>query len=220
MPCGKHSEGASSWLNSLPARTINTKRIALGMKQRLAIVSGIVEWSNRSDSGRATNGLDPMGIAKFVTSSRKIAAMENNHPGQSPARWSTKVCTHLILQRGNLIHGSGWWSGGRGTETVEVKCRGWQPERNPDGVFRYVYDYKRKRLLSQPCVTDSTSKDLNRFCLTEMVLPILWRRRKVSSNSFLISFPVTRKIIRQPHLLKIELKKMKDYRTFWVVYDL
>lgn len=97
------------------------KTYSLGMKQRLAIASALLNDPTVLILDEPTNGLDPMGIAEIRDIIKKIAA-----DGKTIILAShlldevQKVCTHFcVLKRGNLVH-TGPVNDFGGTETVEV----------------------------------------------------------------------------------------------------
>lgn len=98
------------------------KTYSLGMKQRLAIASALLNEPTVLILDEPTNGLDPMGIAEIRELIQKIAA-----DGKTIILAShlldevQKVCTHFcVLRKGNLIHTGPVRSAGEGAETVEV----------------------------------------------------------------------------------------------------
>lgn len=100
------------------------KTYSLGMKQRLAIASALLNDPTVLILDEPTNGLDPMGIAEIRDIIKKIAANGKTIILASHLLDEVqKVCTHFaILQRGNLIHTGPVDEVGRGTETVEVNA--------------------------------------------------------------------------------------------------
>jgi len=95
---------------------------SLGMKQRLAIASALLNDPTILILDEPTNGLDPMGIAEIRHIIKKIAA-----DGKTIILAShlldevQKVCTHFsILRKGNLVHTGPVDDVGKGEETVEV----------------------------------------------------------------------------------------------------
>jgi ABC-2 type transport system ATP-binding protein len=98
------------------------KTYSLGMKQRLAIASALLNDPIVLILDEPTNGLDPMGIAEIREIIKKIAA-----DGKTIILAShlldevQKVCTHFaILRKGNLVHVGPVDDVGKGEETVEV----------------------------------------------------------------------------------------------------
>ena len=95
---------------------------SLGMKQRLAIASALLNDPIVLILDEPTNGLDPMGIAEIREIIRRIAT-----DGKTIILAShlldevQKVCSHFaILRKGNLVHAGPVDDVGRGEETVEV----------------------------------------------------------------------------------------------------
>lgn len=100
------------------------KTYSLGMKQRLAIASALLNDPTVLILDEPTNGLDPMGIAEIREIIKKIAASGKTIILASHLLDEVqKVCTHFaILQRGNMIHSGPVDDVGKGTETVEVNA--------------------------------------------------------------------------------------------------
>ena len=98
------------------------KTYSLGMKQRLAIASALLNDPTVLILDEPTNGLDPMGIAEIRELIKRIAG-----DGKTIILAShlldevQKVCTHFcVLKKGNLIHAGPVAVVGAGAETVEV----------------------------------------------------------------------------------------------------
>jgi ABC-type multidrug transport system ATPase subunit len=98
------------------------KTYSLGMKQRLAIASALLNDPIVLILDEPTNGLDPMGIAEIREIIRRIAK-----DGKTIILAShlldevQKVCTHFaVLQKGNLVHAGPVDDVGKGEETVEI----------------------------------------------------------------------------------------------------
>ena len=98
------------------------KTYSLGMKQRLAIASALLNDPIVLILDEPTNGLDPMGIAEIREIIKRIA-----NDGKTIILAShlldevQKVCSHFaILRKGNLVHYGPVDDVGKGEETVEV----------------------------------------------------------------------------------------------------
>ncbi len=98
------------------------KTYSLGMKQRLAIASALLNDPIVLILDEPTNGLDPMGIAEIREIIKRIA-----NDGKTIILAShlldevQKVCSHFaVLRKGNLVHSGAVDEVGKGEETVEV----------------------------------------------------------------------------------------------------
>jgi ABC-type multidrug transport system ATPase subunit len=100
------------------------KTYSLGMKQRLAIASALLNDPTVLILDEPTNGLDPMGIAEIRELIKKIAANGKTIILASHLLDEVqKVCSHFaILKKGNLVHIGAVDEVGKGTETVEVNA--------------------------------------------------------------------------------------------------
>ena len=100
------------------------KTYSLGMKQRLAIASALLNDPTVLILDEPTNGLDPMGIAEIRELIKKIAANGKTIILASHLLDEVqKVCTHFaVLRKGNLIHLGPVEEVTKGTETIEVRA--------------------------------------------------------------------------------------------------
>lgn len=98
------------------------KTYSLGMKQRLAIASALLNDPTVLILDEPTNGLDPMGIAEIRELIKKIADNGKTIILASHLLDEVqKVCTHFsVLKKGNLVHTGPVDEVGKGAETVEV----------------------------------------------------------------------------------------------------
>lgn len=98
------------------------KTYSLGMKQRLAIASALLNDPTVLILDEPTNGLDPMGIAEIRELIKKIASSGRTIILASHLLDEVqKVCTHFaVLKKGNLVHVGPVNEVGSGNETVEV----------------------------------------------------------------------------------------------------
>ncbi len=100
------------------------KTYSLGMKQRLAIASALLNNPTVLILDEPTNGLDPMGIAEIRELIKKIAANGKTIILASHLLDEVqKVCSHFaILRKGNLIHCGPVEEVNSGSETIEVRA--------------------------------------------------------------------------------------------------
>lgn len=100
------------------------KTYSLGMKQRLAIASALLNDPTVLILDEPTNGLDPMGIAEIRELTKKIAQHGKTIILASHLLDEVqKVCTHFaILKKGNLVHTGPIDDVGKGAELVEVNA--------------------------------------------------------------------------------------------------
>ena len=100
------------------------KTYSLGMKQRLAIASALLNEPMVLILDEPTNGLDPMGIAEIRDLIKKIAANGKTIILASHLLDEVqKVCTHFaVLKKGNLVHTGPVDDVGNGAEIVEVNA--------------------------------------------------------------------------------------------------
>ncbi len=100
------------------------KTYSLGMKQRLAIASALLNDPTVLILDEPTNGLDPMGIAEIRGLIQKIAANGKTIILASHLLDEVqKVCTHFaVLKKGNLVHSGPVDDVGKGAATIEVQA--------------------------------------------------------------------------------------------------
>jgi ABC-type multidrug transport system ATPase subunit len=100
------------------------KTYSLGMKQRLAIASALLNDPTVLILDEPTNGLDPMGIAEIRELIKKIAANGKTIILASHLLDEVqKVCTHFcVLKKGNLVHIGPVHEVGQGADTVEINA--------------------------------------------------------------------------------------------------
>ncbi len=161
---------------------------SLGMKQRLAIASALLNDPTVLILDEPTNGLDPMGIAEIRELIRKIAANGKTIILASHLLDEVqKVCTHFcVLKKGNLVHAGPVDMVGAGSETVEVSAD------IPDFAgllsgFTGTSSIARENGFFQVSMREGfTSKDLNRFLFEQgVVASHLVTRKKSLEKQFL-----------------------------------
>lgn len=164
------------------------KTYSLGMKQRLAIASALLNDPTVLILDEPTNGLDPMGIAEIREIIKKIAANGKTIILASHLLDEVqKVCSHFaILQRGNLIHSGPVDDVGRGTETVEVNAE----VENLNEIlltFSGTSSINREEGVYQVSLREGFhGKDLNRFLFEKNVVAShLVTRKKSLEKQFL-----------------------------------
>jgi ABC-type multidrug transport system ATPase subunit len=98
------------------------KTYSLGMKQRLAIASALLNDPTVLILDEPTNGLDPKGIAEIRDIIKKIALSGKTIILASHLLDEVqKVCSHFaVLKKGTLVHVGPVAEVGKGSETVEV----------------------------------------------------------------------------------------------------
>ena len=141
------------------------KTYSLGMKQRLAIASALLNDPTVLILDEPTNGLDPMGIAEIRELIKKIAANGKTIILASHLLDEVqKVCSHFaILRKGNLIHCGPVEEVNKGTETIEVRATA---ERLNEVLLNFdgTSSIARENGYYQVTLRDNFhSKDLNQF---------------------------------------------------------
>ena len=164
------------------------KTYSLGMKQRLAIASALLNNPTVLILDEPTNGLDPMGIAEIRELIKKIAANGKTIILASHLLDEVqKVCTHFaILRKGNLIHCGPVEEVNAGSETVEVRA---DTERLNDLLLKFGGTSAVARENGFYNVTLKESfhgKDLNQFLFENgVVADHLVTKRKSLEKMFL-----------------------------------
>lgn len=164
------------------------KTYSLGMKQRLAIASALLNDPTVLILDEPTNGLDPMGIAEIRELIKKIATQGKTIILASHLLDEVqKVCTHFaILKRGTLIHTGPVDDVGKGAETVEVNA----DVSNLNEIllsFTGTTSINRENGSFQVALRDGFhSKDLNRFLFEKgVVASHLVTKKKSLEKQFL-----------------------------------
>ena len=148
------------------------KTYSLGMKQRLAIASALLNDPTVLILDEPTNGLDPMGIAEIRELIKKIAANGKTIILASHLLDEVqKVCSHFaILRKGNLIHCGPVEEVSKGTETIEVRA---DVERLNELLLKFGGTSNIARENGYYNVTlreNFHSKDLNKFLFENGVI--------------------------------------------------
>lgn len=138
---------------------------SLGMKQRLAIASALLNDPVVLILDEPTNGLDPMGIAEIRELIKKIA-----QDGKTIILAShlldevQKVCTHFaVLKKGTMVYSGPVEDVSKGAETVEVNALA---EGFSDILKRFggASSIQRENGFYQVTLSDGVkSQDLNKF---------------------------------------------------------
>lgn len=164
------------------------KTYSLGMKQRLAIASALLNQPTVLILDEPTNGLDPMGIAEIRELIKKIAAQGKTIILASHLLDEVqKVCTHFaILKKGVLVHTGPVDDVGKGSETVEVVAEA----ENLNEVllqFEGTTTINRENGLFQVSLRDGfKGKDLNKFLFEKgVVASHLVTKKKSLEKQFL-----------------------------------
>jgi ABC-2 type transport system ATP-binding protein len=158
------------------------KTYSLGMKQRLAIASALLNDPTVLILDEPTNGLDPMGIAEIRNLIQKIAVQGKTIILASHLLDEVqKVCSHFaVLKKGTLIHTGPVDDVGKGTETVEVSA----DTENLDEIllaFSGTSAINRENGSFHVTLRDGfKSKDLNKFLFDKGVIASLLVTRKKS----------------------------------------
>lgn len=163
------------------------KTYSLGMKQRLAIASALLNDPIVLILDEPTNGLDPMGIADIRELIKKIAANGKTIILASHLLDEVqKVCSHFaILRKGKLIHSGPVADVTEGAESVEVKA-----DHEMDGLlkqFEGTSNIVRNNGFYQVTLHPNfNSRDLNKFLFENgVVVDHLVTKKKSLEQMFL-----------------------------------
>lgn len=164
------------------------KTYSLGMKQRLAIASALLNEPTVLILDEPTNGLDPMGIAEIRELIKKIAANGKTIILASHLLDEVqKVCTHFaVLKKGTLMHTGPVADVGQGAETVEVMAE----ESDLKEIllsFSGTSSINRENGSFHVALRDGfKSKDLNQFLFQKgVVASHIVTRKKTLEQQFL-----------------------------------
>jgi ABC-type multidrug transport system ATPase subunit len=161
---------------------------SLGMKQRLAIASALLNDPVVLILDEPTNGLDPMGIAEIRTLTKRIAESGKTIILASHLLDEVqKVCTHFaVLKKGTLVHSGPIDDVGKGAELVEVAA---DVENLNERLLRFTgtSSVQRENALYEVTLRDGFhGKDLNKFLFDEgIVASHLVTRKKSLEKQFL-----------------------------------
>ena len=145
---------------------------SLGMKQRLAIASALLNEPTVLILDEPTNGLDPMGIAEIRELIKKIAAHGKTIILASHLLDEVqKVCTHFaVLKKGNMVHVGPVNEVSRGAETVEVNA---EAENLSEVLLKFsgTASINRENGFFQVTLHDDfRGKDLNKFLFDQGII--------------------------------------------------
>ena len=148
------------------------KTYSLGMKQRLAIASALLNEPTVLILDEPTNGLDPMGIAEIRELIKKIAANGKTIILASHLLDEVqKVCTHFaVLKKGNMVHSGPVNEVSKGAETVEVNA---EVENLSEVLLKFSGTESINRENGFFHVTlrdDFRGKDLNKFLFDQGII--------------------------------------------------
>lgn len=145
---------------------------SLGMKQRLAIASALLNEPAVLILDEPTNGLDPMGIAEIRELIKKIAANGKTIILASHLLDEVqKVCTHFaVLKKGTMVHTGPVNDVSRGAETVEVNA---EVENLSEVLKKFAgtEEIARENGFFQVTLRDDFhGKDLNKFLFDQGIV--------------------------------------------------
>lgn len=140
------------------------KTYSLGMKQRLAIASALLNDPQVLILDEPTNGLDPMGIAEIRELIKKIAKDARTIILASHLLDEVqKVCTHFaVLKKGTMVYSGPVDAVSEGIEIVEVNAN--VDLKDVLETFGGITNVKRQNGYYEVTLVDGKkSPDLNRF---------------------------------------------------------
>jgi len=164
------------------------KTYSLGMKQRLAIASALLNDPTVLILDEPTNGLDPMGIAEIREIIKKIAANGKTIILASHLLDEVqKVCSHFaVLKKGTMVYSGPVDEVGKGEEIVEVNA---DVENFQDVLksFSGVLSITRENGVFQVSMKEGFhGKDLNMFLIEKGITAThLITRKKSLEKQFL-----------------------------------
>lgn len=161
---------------------------SLGMKQRLAIASALLNDPTVLILDEPTNGLDPMGIAEIRGLIKKIAAGGKTIILASHLLDEVqKVCTHFaVLKKGNLVYTGPVDAVTAGAETVELSAE--SPVLHEVlSAFPGTASVSRENGVYQVTLRDTyRSRDVNRYLFEKGIeVDHLVTRKKSLEQMFL-----------------------------------
>lgn len=164
------------------------KTYSLGMKQRLAIASALLNDPTVLILDEPTNGLDPMGIAEIRELIKKIAASGKTIILASHLLDEVqKVCTHFaVLKKGNLVYNGPVGAVTVGAETVELSAE--SPILNEVlSAFPGTASVSRENGVYQVTLRDAyRGRDVNRYLFEKgIAVDHLVTRKKSLEQMFL-----------------------------------
>ena len=141
------------------------KTYSLGMKQRLAIASALLNDPTVLILDEPTNGLDPMGIAEIREIIKKIAASGKTIILASHLLDEVqKVCTHFaVLKKGSMVYTGPVDEVGQGEELVEVNADVENFQDVLSSFTGYLSINKENGVYHVSMKEGFHGKDLNRF---------------------------------------------------------
>lgn len=177
-------------VNLIDRKNSKFKTFSLGMKQRLAIASALLNDPEILILDEPTNGLDPQGIheiRKIITeiASKGTTILLASHLLDEVE----KVCSHVVVIR----HGIKLYEGRTDEMTASFGFIDLKAENNQEKLIKLLSDYKGiKSLKSEDDIiiatlnADITASEINQICFkNEIVLSHLNKRKPNLEQQFL-----------------------------------